>query len=216
VLVLSGVRPSPEPRAHGSVIRLSGLAASRGEVMLQPNPVCPLHPNGFAQAVVTEVQQSRPACGPTDAALMKMEGTWPLSSSLVTSSPWCAVSRLMRFAVMDEVMESESALGRIGYSASGQQCFVVGIRLSGPHPGFELRCFRAAILSSGGEGLGSGGSPARSLGKDAFERRLPGGSSLADLLHRMIAERRSPTFAKARDLGTADRMLAESPASRVT
>jgi hypothetical protein len=138
---------------------------------------------------------------------------------------------------MDEVMESESALGRIGYSASraamlgfsgsnarfgaamlvlGQQCSGVGVRLSGPHPGFELRCFRAAILSSGGEGLGSGGSPARSLGKGAFERRLPRGSSFAELLHRMIAERRSPTFAKARDLGTADRMLAESPASRVT
>lgn len=50
MLVLSGVRPSPEPRAHGSVIRLLGLDASRGEVMLRPNPVCPLQPNGFAQA----------------------------------------------------------------------------------------------------------------------------------------------------------------------
>jgi len=60
------------------------------------------------------------------------------------------------------VMEGESAFGWMGHSAFG------------PVFSFRARC----QLSGWGEGLGSVGSPAGSLGKDALERRCPKGSSL--------------------------------------
>jgi len=60
------------------------------------------------------------------------------------------------------VMEGESAFGWMGHSVFG------------PVFSFRARC----QLSGWGEGLGSVGSPAGSLGKDALERRCPKGSSL--------------------------------------